>query len=109
MEKTLPWLLLLFGLALLLGSLAYRADSLTSQEPKGLGETIGAWLTTLAGIGALVISIINLRKKDAPSKNTTINNSGDHPQTTTGKCFILHGDLDSTLEFSPTQFPVSTT
>ncbi|MBA4380088.1 MAG: hypothetical protein C0393_05305 [Anaerolinea sp.] len=85
MKKVLPILLIILGLALLLGAGAFWLDALTSDEPASLGTTIRDWLTLLAGLGASIKGWLDLFKNDKSAPPAThIEVSGGNPQIATG-------------------------
>ncbi len=75
MKKTLPVLLIITGLALLIGAGTFWADTLSMDEPPSLGETLRDWLTTIAGLGTSLAGWLALFKKEKPNTPTY---GGDH-------------------------------
>ncbi|MFH1908365.1 MAG: NB-ARC domain-containing protein [Chloroflexota bacterium] len=71
MKKALPILLILFGLALLIGAATFWVDTLSMDEPPSLGETLRDWLTTLAGLGTSLAGLLSLLKKRKSAAPTT--------------------------------------
>jgi hypothetical protein len=81
-RRTIYILLILIGSALLLASITFWVDTLTSVEPVGLGQQIRDWLAVLVDlltwIGAYLV------KRNDNSKLTSFNVTGGNPQIAPG-------------------------
>lgn len=84
MKKIIPIILIVTGAAILLGLLLFRLDSLTSAQPKGLGEQIFNALGLLLGAGTGLTGLIGLFKKEKPTEATRIV-AMDDAQVATGE------------------------
>lgn len=76
-RKPLVIILIILGSALLLASITFWLDALTSTEPDGLGQQILKWFTTIVDL-VIWISAYFANKKDN-TKSTRINVSGGSP------------------------------
>lgn len=81
-RKTVFILLIILGCSLLLASITFWVDSLTSTEPIGLGQQILKWISTIMDVVAW-ISAYYVHKKNN-SKAIAIKVSGGSPQIPTG-------------------------
>jgi tetratricopeptide (TPR) repeat protein len=83
-KKTIAIILMIAGAALVVGVTLFALDRATSAEPDGLGTWIFTVLGLLLGASTGLKGWVDWKKKDAPSKTTTIN-TGDHSLVASGE------------------------
>ena len=83
-KKIVPLILILVGIAFLLGALFTWFDNFTTTEPVGLGKWIFDILVALIGVGSGIKGWLDWNKKDTPSQVTNIT-ATDDAQVATGE------------------------
>jgi hypothetical protein len=84
-NKIAAIILIIIGVALLLGSAAFWYDSLKSANPPGAGESVRDWITTITGVISCIIGVLTYFKKDKKEKTTEIKATGNSAEFFTGE------------------------
>ena len=63
-NKLLGSILIVIGVALLIGSAALWYTSLKSASPPDVGQTVRDWIATITGVISCIIGVLTYFKKD---------------------------------------------
>ena len=63
-NKLLGIILIVIGVALLIGSAVFWYNGLKSASPPDAGETVRDWITTITGVISCIIGVLTYFKKD---------------------------------------------
>ena len=84
-NKIIAIILIIIGVALLLGSAAFWYDGLKSANPPSAGESVRDWITTITGVISCIIGVLTYFKKDKKEKITEIKATGNSAEFFTGE------------------------